>query len=581
MQRAALVAFGVLTLTALGCRPDREPRQLVVATDAPVRSLDPRLAVDNASAKVSRLIFEGLTEVDERGLPRLVLAESIQPGAARAANGEPLAFVVRLRGGVRFHDGQPLTARDVVYTYQSVMDPRFGAVIAGAFRRRFRAVYADPVDPLVVHFALRRPLATFATDVVLGIAPESLQSAPDQRFVGQPIGTGPWRVQDSSTHSRVVLRRHLGHREASSWRAIHPASMVFAAIADEGARALSILGGGADVAIGSISPAVLNNAASGSRATVQRADGVAWAYMGLNLRQRRFSDLRVRQAIAMAIDRQAIVDGILGARARLAEGMMAPQHWAHVSLPKTPFDRAKAAQLLDAAGWRRDRDHPENARFSLQIKVSTNRLRRAIGGAIARDLRAVGIDATVRSFELGTFLADVRAGRFEAFLLLLPEPLEPDFLAWMFHSQNAPIKAPDASPESAFGRLDRRAVLPGLFSAQLESDRDCAPWVRDSLASSLRGFALAPLGLAESFGSANRTSYHDPVVTCLLELGRATSDRAERKRLYGRAQRRIAADVPVVPLWFEDQTALVRAGVTIATLTMDGRYHGLATAKLP
>ena len=567
-----------MVLCASSCRPDRPTDQLVVATDTPVRSLDPRLATDNASAKVSRLVFEGLTEVDEQGAPRLVLAAAITPTDVDRETGEPLAYAVTIRDDAVFHDGTPLTGRDVAYTYQSVMDPAFGAIIRGAFRRRFSSVQVDPRDPQVVHFRLRRPLATFLTDIVLGIAPAWLKDRPKQRFDGLMIGSGPWRIAKTSRKDRVVLRRVEGHRgfrgEGSG-----PRELVFAAVLDEGARALSVLGGGAELAMGGLSPAVLDSAASTGRATVKAGPGIAWAYLGLNLRHRHLADRRVRKAIALALDRQGIIDGLLGGRARRAEGMMAPEHWAYVPLPPTPHDPEKARRLLDAAELREGRQKPGDPRFSLELKVSTNRLRRSIGQAVKRDLGKVGIDVVVRSFEIGTFLADVRAGRFDAFMLLLPEPLEPDFLAWMFHSQNAPDKRPDPASRSPWAKLDRRGLLPGLFSAEVEADEDCGPWSRRATRAGLEAFALAPLGLAESFGSANRTGYHQPIVSCLLELGRSTSDRAERKRLYGRAQRIIAADVPVVPLWWEDQTALVRQGVTLPELAMDGRFSGLYRAR--
>jgi len=594
----ALIVGCCAALTTAACRPDRVPGQLVVVTDSPIRSLDPRLAVDSASAKLSRLVFDGLTAIDERGLPVLVLAESIEPGPRVDDRGRPLSYAVRIRKDRRFHDGSPLTGRDVAYTYQSVMDPAFGAVISGAFRRRFRSVRVAPDDPYLVHFDLRRPLATFRTDIVLGIAPAWLADRPRQRFGGDgteadglPIGTGPWRIVPPYRVDRVVIERVAPllqgslprgrdarqGREGAETTSTKPRRLVFRAITDEGSRALSILGGGADVAIGGLSPAVLDSAERSGKARVVRAPGIAWAYLGMNLRHDKLADRRVRRAIASALDRRHIIDSLLGGRARVAEGMMAPEHWAHTKLPDTAHDPALSGSLLDDAGLPPGSD---GKRLKLSLKVSTNRLRRAVGRAVGRALGEVGVDVTVRSFELGTFLADVRAGRFELFLLLLPEPLEPDFLAWMFHSQNAPTKRADPTAASPYARIERRALPPGVFSNAVADDPDCGPWSHDAVAAGLRSFLLGPIGLAERHGSANRTSYHQPMVDCLLELGRATLDPGERKRLYGRAQRLIAADVPVVPLWFEDQAALVRHGVTLPRLTMDGRYHVLADATL-
>ncbi len=100
-RRAPLViATAALVVLSTGCRPERPPAELVVVVDSPVRSLDPRLAVDSASARLSRLVFEGLTEIDEAGLPRLALAKSIVAGERRDSNGRPLAYRVTLHRGV-------------------------------------------------------------------------------------------------------------------------------------------------------------------------------------------------------------------------------------------------------------------------------------------------------------------------------------------------------------------------------------------------------------------------------------------------------------------------------------------------
>lgn len=575
------LAWGLLAavaLTLLGCRPQRAPDELVVVLDAPPRSLDPRLATDSPSARLSRLIFEGLTEVNDRGTPSMVLARRIEAGPRTDPQGRPLHYRVYVRSGVRFHDGRPLTGRDVAFTYESTMDPSFGAVISGAFRRRFSRVYVDPDDEMLVHFELRRPLATFLTDIVLGIAPAHLAQRADRRFAGLPQGTGPWRLVGPYDPLAVRLERNEGHRDLEPLQPGQPRRLLLRAIADEGARVLSVLGGGADVAMGGLSPAVLESAGRSPRARVISSPGVAWAYAGFNLRHPQLADLRVRRALAMALDRQGIIDTLLGGRARLSETMLVPEHWAHQTLPPLTYDPKAAEALLDEAGL--PRDPVTGRRLKLTLKVSTSRLRRAVARSVAHSLAAVGVDVEVRAFELGTFLDDVRHGRFELFLLLLPEPLEPDFLAWMFHSQNAPDKVPDPSAASPYARVERRAFPPGLFSTQVSHDADCRDWSRRAAADAMRAFALAPLGLGERFGTANRTFYHHPIVDCLLEEGRAHLDRPERAALYRRVQRILHNELPVIPLWFEDQTALVRAGVSLPDLAADGRYHVFARARL-
>lgn len=562
------LALGLLACGLLlgACRPDRDPTELVIAVDAPVKDLDPRLATDGPSARLSRMVFRGLTQVDPHGNPALDLA------ARLTEDGDPLTIVADLQPGQRWHDGAPLTARDVEFTYRSVLDPRFGTPIGGEFRRRFADVRADPQHPLRVRFALRRPLATLWSDLVLGIAPAHLLAhAADQRFAGPLVGSGPWRVVGAASGERVTLARVAPTPPGRAQR------LVFAAIADEGARSLSVLGGGADLAWGGLSPAILRGAAQTGRARLHAAPGIAWVYLGLNLRQPPLHDARVRQAVALAVDRSAVIDTLLGGLATPADGMFAPGHWAHTALPVWHHQPAAAERLLDAAGWPRQ---ASGWRFALEIKVSTSRLRRSLGRALAEQLRAVGIDASVRPFELATFLADVRAGRFEAFLLQLPEPFEPDQLAWMLHSQNAAVRQTDPGSPSPYAQLQRDGLPDPAWDAPLDADERCAAWRRANWRERARTLVLAPLGLEQARGLANRTGYADPWFDCWVDLGREQRDRAARADLYARAQRRAAEDLPVIPLWWEHQAVLAAPHLRLPPLPADGRYAVLGDVEI-
>lgn len=559
--------LGSCALLILACQPARDPAQLVVAVDAPVRDLDPRLAVDGPSARLSRLIFQGLTQVDEHGAPALDLATELTQA------GDALHYHATLRPGVRFHDGHAVTAADVAFTYQTVLDPAFGTPITGEFRKRFASVTADPRDPLVVYFVLRRPVATLWTDLVLGIAPAHLlRDQPNRRFAGPPVGSGPWRVVGAAAGERVTVQRVV----PGAW----PQQLQFVAIGDEGARALSVLGGGADVAWAGLSPAMVQGAAQTGRATLHSAPGIAFTYLGCNLRTPPLHQLAVRRALALALDRPALVQTVLGGLAVPADQMFAPGHWAHLGLPPLPFDPARAAQLLDEAGLR---PGPDGVRLRLELKVSTSRMRRQVARALAEQWRKVGIDVAVRPFELATFLADVRAGRFELFLLQLPEPFEPDQLGWMLHTGNAAVKAPDLNSASPYARLDRRGIVPTAWDPALAADPACAQWQRGVIDDGNAAFALAPLGLGSSPGSANRTGYSNAWVDCWLDRGAAALQRPLRRQLYQQVQRQVAEDLPIIPLWWEHQVALVGPEVRLPQLPADGRYAalGLATRVAP
>lgn len=563
----SLVWLAVGLSLHLGCRPARDPDQWVVAVDAPVKDLDPRLAVDGPSARLSRLVFSGLTQVDEHGTPALDLAALITLETALVAR-------VHLRPNLRFHDGQPLTAADVALTYSTVLDPAFGTPIGSEFRKRLAAVVADPVDALVVRFVLRKPLATLWTDLVVGIAPAHLlRHAVKQRFAGPVIGSGPWRVRGVANGERVEVERF----DLEGIAAVGtPKRLVFRAIADEGARALAVLGGGADVAWSGLSPAVLRGAQATADARVIAAAGIAFTYLGFNLRHPKLHDPRVRRALALALDRQTLIAAVLGGRARLADGLFAAGHWARVDLPVVPYDPHTAARLLDQAGLVAG---PDGVRLHIDIKVSTSRMRRQLARALADQWRAIGVQAQVRPFELSTFLADVRAGRFEVFVLQLPEPFEPDQLAWMLHSQNAAVKTADLAAPSPYAQMDRRGIAVTAWDAALDSDPVCANWQKRKRMEGLLAFSLAAIGNVGATGSANRSGYAQPWVDCWLDLGAAAFDRPTRKSWYAKAQHQIALDLPIVPLWWEDIAVLVAPNVDGLQLPADGRYSVLGAMR--
>lgn len=540
------------------CRREWPDDRLVLAVPTAARTLDPRVAVDAASTRLWRLVFAGLTRVESDGSVALELAESLTP-VARDADGEPTAWQARLRPGLRFHDGTPVEAEDVVCTWRSVADPRLGSPVAGEFARRVARVHA--VDRRTVRFDLVAPLATFGSDLILGIVPRGACSRPDLRMPSL-VGAGPFAVVDAERLDAVTLRRVVpAGAPALDGRA---QTLMVRAIADESSRALAVLGGGADVALG-LSPLVLDAIAARDEARVVTAPGIAFSYLGWNLRAPPLDDVRVRRALQLGLDRAGLVRTLLGGRGRVAAGMFAAGHWAappEIVAEAADLERARA--MMDDAGLRPD---DVGVRLRLRLLVPASRQRRREAEAIARALRAIAVEVDVRSLEIGAMLAELRAGRFDAFLLGLPEPLEPDYLGWMFHGSNRPelrdppwpTPPPPSEVATAFA-----------CDAVLARARARA-WVE------LAGSAL---GLHHARGAGNRTGLDDPLLDCLLDVGRHSGDRDLRARAYQAAARVLADRVPIVPLWHEDQAALVHRRVGPVQPDADGRLARWADAPL-
>lgn len=324
---------------------------------------------------------------------------------------------------------------------------------------------------------------------------------------------------DGTGPFRLVRREH-GRLDLAPFEHLEgrpPPSLAvrFRLLQDDNTRALRLLGGGGDVAVNAVPPQLVPVFARERGAfRVLSAPSTSFTYLGLNLEDPVLSDPRVRTAIAHAIDRRTLVDGKLAGHATLATGMLAPGGWAYAGdVPRHPYDPARARALLAAAG---------HERLSLTLLTSTDRFRVGLSRALAWMLGRVGVDVTVRPMELGSLKAELASGNFQAFTMQIPEILEPNVYDRFFHSAAIPTQsAPD------------------------------------------RG--------------ANRFRYRSDEADRLIEAGRATTERGARRRAYAALQRRLALDLPCVPLWHEDHVSVVSARVRGAFASRTGRFEPLAS----
>src|SRR5579885_2345797 len=215
-------------------------------------------------------------------------------------------------------------------------------------------------------------------------------------------GAGRWERGD-----RLVLAPN------PRWPGGRPrvAPIVVRIVPDAITRVLELARGDLDLAEEPLPPELLAWLARQPAVRVLRGPGTSFAYLALNLRDPRLADRRVREAIALALDRDALVHRVLGGTARPATGLLAPEHWAYAPVRPWRHDPWRARRLLDRAGYPA---HPGSGmRFRLLYKTSADPERRRLAEAIQADLAAVGIALDVRSYEWGTLFADIRAGRFE------------------------------------------------------------------------------------------------------------------------------------------------------------------------
>jgi peptide/nickel transport system substrate-binding protein len=507
---AISLMIAAIVATGGGCARRHTPDDtVVVLIDVQVKDPDPRFAYTSSDLKLSKLVASGLTAVDTPDMvPRLDLARAVNVTT-------PLDVYVTLKGGLRFNDGSPLTADDVAWTFTSAMGPALGSLSRKWFNDRYEWVRAE--GPLTVHFKLKAPLATLMTDLDYGIVSHKA-AGPDGRFAnGKVVGAGPYRVTSISP-TRIRYERndyYYGAKPELRYLDIRT-------VRDANARLVMLIGGSADLAQNVVRYDLLDVIARRDRVAVDSAPSAILTYMLLNNTSKPLDDLRVREAIALALDREEIIRARFGGRAVLATGLLAPSVAGYEGdVTRWDHDAARAKALLDEAGFPDPDGDGPRPRLTLSYKASSDQFRVSIARLVAAQLARVGIAVELRSFEFATFFADIKKGNYQLAMMQTSDIGGPDFYHTFFHSSEI------TSPEHPDGY--------------------------------------------------NRWHYKNAEIDRLTDEGRAELDAGKRAVIYTEVQQIIARDVPIIPMWHEDNVALTGAGVHGYTILPNARLAGLAT----
>ncbi len=384
-------------------------------------NLDPRIGLDAQSERIGALLFDALLRRDEHFQLQPWLAE-------RWEVPNPTTYIFHLRSGVRFHNGQPVTSRDVKWTFDSLLQAKIRSTKSAAYRY---VDHLDAPDDATVIFHLKEPYSALLwnlSDGAIGIVPYGSLDELAQR----PIGSGPFRFVSAAQDKEVVLERNNDYwGNKPKIERVH-----FTVIPDETTRALELRKGSADVAINAFSADPLRALQQDPRLAIEHAPGTVYSYLAFNLQDPRLKDARIRRAIAYAIDRRPIVEYLLGGRAQMASSILPQQSWAYSEAgPYYNHDVDRARQLLDAAGY----PAVNGIRFHLTMKTSTDAATRLLAAVLQQQLRDVGIALEIRSFEFATFFSDVGKGAFQMYSLRwIGGNQDPDIFEYAFHSGKTP-----------------------------------------------------------------------------------------------------------------------------------------------
>lgn len=418
IQAMRVTLFLILSIILCGCSDSQAPKpgEITLALDVAPTNLDPRIGQDATSARLHAIIFSALLKTDEK--------YDLQPDLAEKWEvPDPLTYIFHLRADATFHDGKPVTSRDVLYTFHSLSDGSIKTTKAGTFRL-VQSIEA-PDDHTVI-FKLKEPFAPFLWNLTRGaicIVPEG--AGPD--FNKKLIGSGPFKFVRYIQDQEVVLERNDSYYDGPP----KIKGVTFKIIPEAIVRALELRKGSVDLALNTLTPDMVEVFKKDPLLDVMIADGTNYQYLAFNMQDPVFSDKRVRQAIAYAIDRDKIIKYLWRDGARTSSGAIPPNNWAYEdNVAKFPYDPAKARALLQEAG------HPG---LTFTFRSSSSDEARMLATVLQQQLKEAGITMEIRSNEFATFFADVQKGNFQAYSLRwIGANNDPDIYNLIFHSKMFP-----------------------------------------------------------------------------------------------------------------------------------------------
>ncbi|MDB4896985.1 MAG: oligopeptide transporter substrate-binding protein, partial [Firmicutes bacterium] len=447
-------------------------------------NFNPILSSTSYGAYIHTLVYAHLFEFNEKFEPTPYVAESWK------ASDDGLTWTIKIKQGIKFHDGNDLTADDVVFTLKSIMDkdytgPRSSSVTS------IKEITAP--DKYTVKIDLKEQFAPILTDINYGILEKKLfEGTPVKDFdknpaTMKPVGAGPYKFVEYKRGQYITLERNdnwfmskeLGGApfiQTLRWKVIPESATAEAAL--ESGELDWMTPEAKDVA----------NLEANFKAKLTPVDYErnGWGYMNFNVSRPQLADKRVRQALTYGLDRQSIITGVLDGRAVIPAGPIPSVSWAFdPSLKPAPYDKAKAKQLLEEAGYKMNASTGIYEKDGQPLKLTFygttgSSTIEGIAAIAKKSWKEIGVDLDVQLIDFNAMMDNfLKPGKFDISFAGFSLGLDPDQYT-LFHS------------------------------------------------SQVTGF--------------NRGRYNNPEIDKLLEAGRKESDPAKRKAIYADYQKRLMDD---------------------------------------
>lgn len=468
---------------------------IIALSDAPV-SLDPADHRSRQSETVLRNMFDALVTRDTRSGVHMQLAEKLTWTDEKTLE-------IKLREGVKFHDGSVMTADDVVFTFERIIKPDqidYPEVHSSPRAGLIAPLESiDKIDDLsvVMHFSTPWPAAEQML-VHQQIVPKAyILRVGTEGFINHPIGAGPFKfVSFTSGFNEVAMERfddyYGGSPDMSPVGIACVNKVIFRVIPEASTRAAALLAGEVQV-IQAVPNDLVNRLETDPTVSVKTAPGTQPKWLELNVNKEPFDDARVRQALNFAIDKNLLITEIYDGRAIELAGPLSPyNNYADQELKPYPYDLEKAKSLLAEAGWTDTNDDGlvDKDGQALSFVIDTLEEHRNLAEAIASLYQQAGIDASVRFWEYSVIKPMLQSGERMAYL--------------------------DDWGDSAFDPI-------GHFEAKWHSYVENQP-----------------------YGRGNFSGYMNERVDELIKTGEETVDEDRRHQIYNEAQAIIYEEAPAV-----------------------------------
>ncbi|QFT88368.1 Oligopeptide-binding protein AppA precursor [Bacillus sp. THAF10] len=410
---------------------------LVLGSTGSPTMFNPLYSADTASSAIEGFIYDGLLTSNTSFETELNMAESWD------ISEDDLVHTLKIKDGIKFHDGEPMNADDVVFTLSIPLNEDYDGPRASYFEKIEKI---EKVDDLTVKVTLKAVDPTIHIALGYSILPEHLLKDVPVAELGEytefnvknPIGTGPFKFETWEDGQFVKVVANEDYWQGRPFLD----SLTYRIIPDADALMTALAAG--DVHYYTVPASDITTAQeweANGQLKIESGLALSYSYLGYNLRNDLFKDVKVRQALTHALDRELIVESVMGGDGEVANVPESPLSWAYdEDVPVFEYDVEKAKAMLAEAGWKPGADgtlEKDGKKFEFTLKTNQgNKVREDIAVVVQEQFAEIGIKVTPDIMEWSAFLADIDPPKwnFDAIILGWALSTDPD-PSGIFHSK--------------------------------------------------------------------------------------------------------------------------------------------------